>query len=289
MKNRRKNLCYPIKIRQLRRYEKKGSRQEPTSCGFISRNQLQVCFILLPLIFLFEGGRLAIGANSPIASRSRQDDWAKHALRLTGESQRVRRRAIESLKQIPALDAILKTALGTSQRYLALDTIAALQRVSTLSDLFAVASDEKSGAVYLTINTLINEVTLPSIQEHYLKVLSQPDLPAPIPLILLDTLGRMGTKIPKRTLQRFILSKNYEAKSGALYYLRYQLLRAQDMNYLPLLESYQNAEPYQLRIQLQSLLRDLPPSLQEKTKALRAQCQNDRHQAVVSWCEELKG
>lgn len=214
-------------------------------------------------------------------------EWWNHALRLTGESQGVRRTAIRELRATPDLPVKLKAALSTEKKYLALDAVSALGLEELLPDLLAAAANDQTGAVYLATNTLLNEKTKETIAATYLTRLKGEKVPLPSLLVMLDTLGRTDTKIPPEDLRPFIRHADYEVRSAALYYLRYRLVKQSDALYLPLLAPFASARPYQLRVQLYSLVHDLPAALKDQSASLWNRCKEDEHPEVRQWCEEL--
>src|SRR3954465_979925 len=116
---------------------------------------------------------------------SSETDWRHHARRLSGYVQTTQREAVRWLKSQKRLEKKLVPALETRDRYLALDVIAELQMTSLLPELFKWTTRDESGAVVLTINTLLTPQTRDSIIEHYENILSRLSIvPLSIPSML---------------------------------------------------------------------------------------------------------
>src|SRR4051812_48596585 len=93
-------------------------------------------------------------SSSSIASAK---DWSSHARRFTGESDEVRRQAIQELKKYPKLEDELKRALTSrsENRFLALDVISTLRMRKLLPALYQAAETDETGSCYNAINSLL--------------------------------------------------------------------------------------------------------------------------------------
>src|SRR4051812_15265378 len=92
-----------------------------------------------------------VGLALALSSASLASDWALHALRLTGGSDKVTANSLAALKKIPALDIELKQALQTSRAPLALDVISTLEITKLLPDLLEMSASDRDGFIYQTI------------------------------------------------------------------------------------------------------------------------------------------
>jgi len=217
-------------------------------------------------------------------------EWTTHALRLTGESDKVHDEAVAALRMWPNLEGTLKTALIGDKKYLALDVIAALSLQSMMADLFAQSENDENGSIYLTINALLNSDNQTQIAQLYLdRLRHHKGMSMPSQVVLLDTLGRMGISLSDKDLTPYLESSSFEVRSAALYYLRYQVLKFGMSARLPLIKNFLIQEPYQIRLQALYLILDLPSKLKTQAQPLLANCKADRHREVQGLCRSLAG
>ncbi len=184
-------------------------------------------------------------------------DWSVHALRLSGEGPRIRNEATRQLKRYPHLKAALRKALREQKRPLALDVIAALEMKDLLPELSLLSKENEDGTVYLAMNALIDTANRDGFIELYLKRLKDSRISGPSQSILLDTLGRLGARIPRRELENFLNSPRYEVARHALYYLRLMILTHHQHQYKDLVRQAAHLRPRQLRDQASSLIAEI--------------------------------
>jgi hypothetical protein len=178
--------------------------------------------------------------------------WQDTARRLTGESEEVTRHAIEDLRDREKIEDELRVALATKDQALALETIAALRWDALLPDLISATwQDEKGdpqGAIFLAINALISPENQERIARLYLDRL-KPDrryrLSIPAQTVILDTVARMGIRLPYSDIWALLHDRAYDLRLAALAYAR-QMYRQGKFDYLGVIEEAQGLPPYQL-------------------------------------------
>ena len=182
-------------------------------------------------------------------------EWAKHALRLSGESDAVRAQSIQRLRALPDIQKTLLTEVEGPQRHLALDALTALELHDAVPELIRLSETDHDGVIYLAINALATKDHLPVLVDIYQRRLPRAGGPAKV--VLLDTLGRMGAKVPEKTLRRMMASALPEVRSAVLYYARLMAVRKNDTSYVVLLGEAVQGQPYQLRAQAWAALSEL--------------------------------
>lgn len=237
-------------------------------------------FILIFLIFMAGTAQAAPAAPAPSI------DWAQEALRLTGESDLARDKALKNLRSIPKIKKILAAQLKTSKKALALDVIAALEYREFVPDLLKLAEFDNTGAFYLTINSLLNAKNAPLVIETYRARLSTISYPV-AHVVILDTLGAMGASLPDKQIAQFLKNKSFEVRSSALDYVRSMLLRHNRRSYAPLLLEAFKDQPFQLRMQAVYAVSELDKEKFSEVKSnVKALCLNDLYQEVRDMCTE---
>jgi hypothetical protein len=190
--------------------------------------------------------------------------WSWLAGRLTGVSEEDRRGAIEQLRALPRLSDSLSAALAGPRRFLALEVISSLGLRDFLPALLTLSEHDRSGATLLTLNTLLDGHNVEGVARAYRDRLTRDGgrpRSATAAVIMLDTLGRLGVTLPDSTVRAFLESPSFELRSAALSYARYQILQFHAPRFLFAVETALRSHPYQLRLQADFLIADLPPGL----------------------------
>jgi len=222
-----------------------------------------------------------------------KSEWRKWGLRLTGESQKVRNKAISKLKRIPDLAELLRFELEGKDYHQALDIITVLNIKELLPDLIRLSIYDDSGHFYLTLNTFTsNRSVLSRIKKIYVSRLNDArglGLAPVVQMILLDTLGRAGVRLPLKSVLYFLEAEHYEIKSAAVYYARLHLLRKKPaVKFIPVLKRAMNLEPFQLRVQTYYTISELPDKIRIQLMG-KKECK-DEFKSVISACKKaLKG
>ncbi len=218
---------------------------------------MRLLSIILPLLFI---------VNTSFAKAIKtKTDWTLEALRLTGESARVRDKAIHKLLKIPHLKKKLHLELKGPHRNLALDVISSLGFEDFLPELLSIAKSESSGIYYLSVNSLItnkNQKIIAGIYRERLVCGKTCGVSPAAEVLLLDTLAQISTPLAFEELKKIFDGGWYEVKSAVLNYVRVFLLKTPEtIAYLPLLTWSLDSPIIQLRWQTIYLLRELPTSL----------------------------
>ena len=225
-----------------------------------------------------------------LSSRSQARDWSKEAVRLTGESQAVRGRAIMRLKKTPHLKEILRREIHGNRLAQALDVIATLELRDLLPDLIQLGTTDATGSVYSAINSLLNEKNLASVLPTYRKrLLCEPACQASpaAQVVILDTLARAGLDLSSDELTRLLKSSQYEVKSAALEYVRSAIMTRGKFELLPLVQASLQANPWQLRLQSWYLISELPPQIKIRLKISKENCAQERNIEARGACLNL--
>jgi len=212
-------------------------------------------------------------------------DWTAHALRLTGESDKIRATAIQALKATPELKQTLRETLkqDSRERALALDVIAALSLDEFTSELLALADQDKDGRFHLAVNALLHSGNRQKITKHYLETLKTP-APVVVRVIALDTLSRMEVNLTREELTTLLKDPAYEVRSATVSFIRSLLLRFPRKEDVALFALPLADRPYQLRLQTIYAIKDLPPSLEIDGLFLLEMCREDTHPEVRKAC-----
>lgn len=213
-------------------------------------------------------------------------DWTDQALRLTGESDKIRATALKKLESLPDLKEILRDALNkpdSREQALALDVIAALSLDEFANDLFARAETDTDGRFHLALNTLLHSGNRLKIGKHYQDLLKTP-APLVVRVIALDTLSRMEVNLTRDELTSYLKDPAYEIRSAAIAYLRALLRRFPRKEDVALFAIPLADKPYQLRLQTIQAIKDLPSSLEVDGLFLLENCREDSHPEVRKAC-----
>jgi hypothetical protein len=233
---------------------------------------------------------LALGFLAATASAS---EWADHVRRFTAESPLVHDQAVAELRKDPEIREKLRKALGTSEHFLALDAIAALNLRSLLPTLYAFAEKDKTGFTYHVINTLIYEKEHPKVIALYRERLKSKKSSLAAKMALLDSLGRLGADLENELLQSLLTEEEPEVRSAALYFLRTVLVRRGKLDQIALLKPAIRDPAFQIRMQALSLVSEIPRAERDSRRTLfdemLAPCVNDPYPAAKGFCEALRG
>ncbi len=217
-----------------------------------------------------------MSANFSLAKTVREKtDWTLEALRLTGESEGVRSKAIKKLLKIPNLKKMLHKELYGPRRYLALDVISSLGFEDFLPELLELAKTEASGVFYLSVDSLLtpqNQKMIADVYRERLLCAKTCGVSPAAEVLLIDTMAQIGDGFTVPELKKIFDEGWYEVKSAVLNYARAFLLRGKSKIYLPVLNWTLDSPIIQLRWQTLYLLRELPTSTRAGFIKLLGKC-----------------
>ena len=217
-------------------------------------------------------------------------EWFEQAQRLTGESDFVREKALQSLKQQKNLVETLRKEIHGEKKGLALDVIATLHLSELVPDLLADAEADETGQSYLTLNSLITNENRKDITGLYRKRLLCSPVCAPsgaAQVILLETLGRLNEDFSISEMERLVQSPSYETREAALEYIRTSYLQRRLKKHLALVRKAMRLQPFQLRLRALSFVSEMEPLDQKRFRA-QLDCE-DENKVVKDFCENLRG
>lgn len=218
-------------------------------------------FYLLIVIFL---GSIGAAGKTKVVVK----DWATEAVRMTGESDQVRERALRRLRKIPDLEATLKKELNGSKKALALDVISALEMRALLPDLLSTALTDETGFVYLTLNNLMTSKNRGELVPFYKKQLLCRFLCAtsgPSQVVILETLARLNEEIEVDELEKLFAKTSWPEVQGAIIdYSRYMVTKFKKEKYAVLLKKGLESETVQLQQQTLAVISEIPKKKREK-------------------------
>lgn len=220
---------------------------------------------------------------------SEPPSWDELALRLTGESDRVRSQSLERLRAIPDLETKLREGLRGAKRHLALDVIGALSLESLLPDLLSLSPEDETGFVHLGINALMSPRTASRILGHYrseIESLKGMLLPMTVQVILLDELGRAGVLLDPALLMRRLDWAGHEVQSATVAYARRLINRHDRLEYLPVLEAAAKGKVWQLRAEALIALGNLRSPRAKVSDQVWKRCLTDFVPPVRALCAE---
>lgn len=235
----------------------------PSSSGSLPVRFPILLSILISIITSVTLATDATGApKTSKTSKISKIPWTALARRV-GQSEEGRARAIALLKQEKNLESLLLNALETRDRHLALDVIGSLEMKTLAPELMNRVAADRDGFLTLALNSLMDEKNSPSILRSHIKNLNadrQAKLSPAAIVAMLEPLGRLGTKIPKRDLTALSTHSFPEVRSAVLYYLRAMALQHRNREYDSLILQALNATEFQIRLQAVSLLTELARS-----------------------------
>lgn len=246
----------------------------------MARNFSFLAFVFI-LISVLSGG----------AADTTPSSWTQEAVRMTGESDLVRERALKRLSQWPHLTELLRQELAGPHQALALDVISALSLQELLPDLLKVADKDQTGFIYLCINNLLtskNRDEIVSLYRQRLLCSGSCQASGPAQVVILDTLGRLGETLDSKDLQNFLTSSPWpEVRFAALDYVRLGLLQRKQMEFLPLLKVALQSQPVQLREQALYLISELPGDTRKKAIKDLPECKQGFSPDTLHFCQRL--
>ncbi len=234
-----------------------------------------------------------VPARKPAQSEAGQikvPAWVTHARRLSGETDSVRNHSIRTLKTTPQLETILREALTSPRRYLALDVISTLKLKNLAPDLIKLSEHDETGTYYLALNSLIHASDENQFKELYAKRLLSGESPAVARMILLDTLSRMQFRLTPRQLRELLIKDDSpEVRSSALSYLRDTLLKPAYDDFIPLLRELLELKKIspQLKMQTLFLASEISPELFQQIRDIRAPCPHPAPAPIKERCEQF--
>ena len=220
--------------------------------------------------------------------------WTWWALKLSGESQKVRRYAIKRLRQRPKLKKELRKAIKGKQRALALDVISALRMRSFFPLLIQLSNDDLSGQSLLTLNILANDPKrISQLTEHYFNLLLNGSSEVSLnKIIALETLGRLGRRLPEDLLISLLEEKNPELGMAVLNYVKFKSIREKkSLRVLPdtrglfenVLSRALKSEVFHIRLKTYFLIGDLKIASLKN----RILCGQESHEATQKVCRKI--
>lgn len=217
-------------------------------------------------------------------------DWRTSALLLSGASQKTKLKLMNELRSHPHLSADLRRALDGGDRFLALDTIAALQLVDLREDLIRISITDRTGYSYLALDSFVDANTLQETASLYHQRLLQAETSASARVILLDSLSRMNVRLSKSELQSVLFNDTSpEVRSSAVRYLRHRMTADSDERYLGELKKLLT-EPtlsVQTLTQAYSLTSELPTKLKVQLNTTRP-CPKNVTPILWKICEKAR-
>lgn len=190
---------------------------------------------------------------------------------MTGESDVVRARALQRLRQMPNLENTLRKELEGPRKELALDTISALGMSSLIPDLLKATREDQSGFVYIALNNLMTSKNLAEMMKFYKKQLLckfHCKISGPAQVVIIETLARLNEELDIEDLEYLFTDTKWpEVQAAVLDYARMAILRHNKENYAPLLRLGFHSEIIQLREQAQFIVSAMPEPLRTKWSA----------------------
>ena len=223
-------------------------------------------FIILVSLFSFSSAALA-------KKKTAAADWSKEAVRMTGESDHIRERALARLAKMPHLREILRQEISGPKKALALDVISALNYQSLLPELRKAASNDETGFVFLTINNLMTNENRFDLVKFYKKQLLCKilcSISEPSKIVIIETLARLNEKLSLEELEGLYDESAWpEVKGAILDYVRYATVKHKNKSYAELLKKPFTENNLQLREQALSAISELPSKQREKLKLVK--------------------
>ncbi len=222
----------------------------------------------------------------------RVPSWTESARRFTGESEEVRKKAIQNLKKIPDLKSDLKKALGSPDHFLALDVISVLRLRDLLWELLTYSEKDKTGYSYHVINSLIEKKDEETVSVLYLERLDADKTSPAAKIAILDALGRMGVALGDERVKRLLKDETPEIRAATLSLIRSELVLKNVQRNLPVLETTIGDPAFQIRIQTLYLVSELPPSFRRanltRVNAVFDHCDKDPNSQVKALCAAVR-
>lgn len=189
--------------------------------------------------------------------------WTAHARRLTGESIAVRDRAIRALRAMPGLDSELKSALETTDRFLAFDVMVALDRKSFVPVLLEYSERDPTGYSYHTLNALATGEESRRVLDAYRERIRERKLPAVGKMAILDSIARTSVGIAPRDRDRLAKDEFPEVRDSLLGYLRHSILKLGRTEDIEPVAKLAHDPDGAIRMRAFSILMEIPASLRK--------------------------
>lgn len=215
-------------------------------------------------------------------------DWTEYGKRLFGESWQVQKNSIEALKKYPNLNKELTTAIEINQnRELAADVIASLKLYNLIDVLVKYSKEDKTGHLYLAMNSLITKKTRTTLIGLYSLRITSSEASLPAKIIMMDTLGRMKHKLSYSIIENWLTAGNYETQSSALNYVRRLKGQFTNKEFKKIASLALESNWYQVRLQaLYSLpyyFIDFSECLSDSHKIVRKTCLDKKDKKEINW------
>ncbi len=240
------------------------------------------------LILYILGTHLVFGATR----------WQDHARRLTGESDSIRNRALEKMKEMKHLDIALRDEIKSppqkkgrleTSHFLAFDVITSLGRQSLFSDLVSQSLFDETGYSIHTMNTLLNEKNGLSTIKFYHEQLTSSKVSPATRMALLDTLGRLGFKLTNQELKALKKTSSIQEKSSILSYMRTMALLKNIPPESDLLFEFLDESSVELKMQSLFLSEELRKNKGRAFINAFPDCQKQALPEVKEYCLKIAG
>lgn len=226
---------------------------------------------------------------SSLVGHAKVPSWTTWAKRFTGESDSVRKTAIQKLQQIKDLEKQLIEALQGPQRFLALEVIATLKLESLRRPVMAIADGDDSSVYFVTLNSLYNSDNQKELTSFYIRELVEKKN-APAQVVILDTLARMDYVLDD-DLIRGLIKKNSspEFQQALLGYFRLTHVHFSSKALRAWFDQIRKSKAYQVRAQLLLLVSESPSLVGNGSSWVTEFCSLESHLQVRSLCQRIAG
>ena len=238
------------------------------------------------ILIILSAGLFFFGFQSQAGIKK---SWVNYALRLTGESLSVRRRAIRKLRRYPNLKKELVEGFNGENMALALDVVSALRLRSLDKKLLELSKFDVEGFMIVTLNSLIDVSNGKIILNTYKKRLEgggwKKFSPAAVSAMMIP-LSRFGLSFKYKDLEAMLFEGEHELQKTTLSVLRTFLLKHGRISLTPLLKQVNRLIVPELRVQSYFLLSELPKSveLQELKSKI---CVTEKNSKALKICKSL--
>lgn len=206
---------------------------------------------------------LALTGFALLSTAATNAAWIPHARRLTGESLAVRARAIRALRETPGLEADLKSALETPDRFLAFDVIVALDLKAFVPVLLEYSERDPTGYSYHTLNAIAVGEDARRVLAAYRERIRERKLSAVGKMAILDSIARTSVGIAPRERDRLAKDEFPEVRDSLLGYLRHSVLKLGRTEDIEPVAKLARDPDGALRMRAYSILIEIPPSLRK--------------------------
>lgn len=175
------------------------------------------------------------------------------------ETEAERTAAIRELRRLPDLSRVIRKALDTSERPLALEVISALEMQALIPELTDRAAIDRDGFTAVALNSMLTDRNKNRILKIYAARL-QTDLDRlsdAVIVAFMEPIGRLSYQLPRSTLVALKDHASPDVRASLLYYLRLMALRAHNEQNVDLVADLLQAPEYQVRLQAQSITSEM--------------------------------